>query len=209
MDIAARGVHRESFRRNRYYLTANRKNIPSHGNAPSQGAKTTHLSRTVKQDSSKNPDQITSPWSMPLSDTISAPKSAYQIRPTTRSGPDVQISGPESEPGSNSFDHTGIVDRKSSSSDGDPLTQTAKPDTGFTLPQDTKNFKHWSLGRSKPSKPLALRQVDCSHRGNSGNNGGNEEEEEEEEEEDIGLHMWEKGETVAMEVPWFRCKVDA
>ncbi|MCJ1269031.1 hypothetical protein MMC22_008919 [Lobaria immixta] len=203
MDVATRGVRREAFRRNRYYLTANREIIPSHGNAPSQEAKTSHLA--IKRDSSEDPAQATSPSPIPSTDIISAPEPAFQIRSTNCSGLDGQISGSESEPGSNLFEHTGITDRKNSSCDRNLLTQTAKPGVGFMLPQASKNLKHWSLGRSKPSKPPALRQVDCSDRGNSGDNADDEEEEE----EDIDLHLWDRGRTAAMEVPWFRSKVDA
>ena len=189
MDVAARGM-RQSFRRNRYYLTENK---PSHGNDSSQEAKTSHLGLASKQNSSKDPAHTALPSSIPLSDSTSSPGSPYQTRPTNPSGPDDQISGPESEPGSHSVDHTGIADRKSSSSDGKPLTQPA-----------SKDFKHWPSGRSKHLKLLAYRHGDRSHRGNSGDNEDNGEDDG----GDFDLYMWERGGALGLEVPWFRSKVD-
>ncbi|MCJ1262150.1 hypothetical protein MMC22_002020 [Lobaria immixta] len=203
MDIAARGVRCESFRRNRYYLTANRENMPSHGNAPSQEAKTSHMGLANEKGFSQDSAQITLPSSMPLLDFISSPKPAYQTRPTNRSVSDFQIPGLESEPGSNSFDNTDLSGRKSSSSDGNPLTQTAQQGTGFKLPPASEDFEHWPSGHSKHSKSSAFGHGDHSHGGNSGND------EDEEEEEDIDLYKWERGGAVVMEVPWFRSKVDA
>ena len=204
MDLAARGMRRDTFKRNRYYLPANQENRPSHGNDSSQETKTSHLGRAIDNDLPKDPAQTTLSSSRPSPDSMSPPKSTQQFRPKSRSGSDIQISGPESVPGSNSIDDTCIADRKSFSSDESPLTQTAKSGAGFKLPQAAKDFKHWSSGRSKHPKAIALGRVHRSHHGNSGNN-----ENEEGEEEDIDLYMWERGGAVVMEVPWFRSKVDA
>lgn len=196
MDVAARGMRPKTFEKNRYYHPAKRGDIPLHDNAPSQEARNFHL--TIEKDSSKNPAQTTLP------STISSPKSTYQIRPTYRSGSDLQISGPESEPDSNSLDHTGITDRKTFSSDGHPLTQTSKLGASFVdkLPQGSKDSNHRSSGRPKDFKLLAFRRGGHSHRGNSADN-------DDEEEEKFELQMWERGGSAVVDVPWFRSRVEA
>lgn len=199
MDVAARGMRREAFRGNHYYLTAKRENVPSNDDGSSQEAKNPCLDLAIKKDSSEGPTQATLPLSIPLaSDTIYPPKSTYQMRPINGSVLDVQISGPEFEPGSNSFHPAGTADRKGFS--------TAKLGASFELPQASGNFEQHSSGGSKPSKLLAFQQHDRLHRKNSGDN---EEEDEEKEEEDFDLYMWERGKTVVLEVPWFRSKVEA
>lgn len=202
MDVAARGMRPGAFGVNRYYHTANRADMPSNDSAPSQEAK--NSPSTVKTDISKDPAQTTFPSSIPLSDSIAPPKSSHQFRSTNRSGSDAQISGPESEPESNSFDHIGIADRKSFSSDGNPLTQMTNLGAGFfdKLPQPSEDFKTRSSGRSKDSKLLAFRNGDCSHCGNSSDKS-------EDGIEGIELHQWERRGTVLLEVPWFRSKVEA
>lgn len=202
MDVAARGMRRGTFGENRYYHTANRANMPSNESAPSQQAKNSPL--TIKNDIPKDPAQTTFPLSMPLSDSIALPQSTYQFRSTNRLGSDAQISGPESEPESSSFDHIGIAEGGDFSSDGKPLTQPTKLGAGFLdkLGQPSKGFKTRSSGRSKDSTLLAFRKGDRSHCGNPGDNV-------EDEMEGIELHQWERRGAILFEVPWFRSKVEA
>ena len=195
MDIASRGTRRKTFEKNRYYQVANRRDMPSHDNAPPQDAINSGLIN--RKDSSKDPAQTTLPSS------ISSPKSTYQVRPANRSASYVQISGPEYESELNSLDHTGTADQKGLNGDSHPLTEPAKLGAGFfsKMPQGSKDSNNQSSGRSKGSKLLAFRRRDRSHPGNSGEN--------EDDEEEIELQMWERGGIAVMDVPWFRSKVEA
>ena len=201
MAVAARGIRRRTFGENRYYYTANAEFIPSHDNASSQEAKSSHPAR--KRESFKDPVQTTSSLSLPLSDCISPPKSTYQIKRINGSGSDVQTLGPESEPGSSTFDHTGIADRKSFSNHGKPLTETPQPGAGFfEKPEEAPNdLEHRSSGRCTDTKISAFRRGDHSHGGNS--NG------DEDEEENIDLHLWERRGAVVLRVPWFQYEAEA
>ncbi|MCJ1266404.1 hypothetical protein MMC22_006289 [Lobaria immixta] len=201
MDVAARGIRRRTFGETRYYHTANQESMRSHDNAPQQKAKNSHPS--MKRDSFKDPEQTTAPLSIPLSDSISSPKSNYHLKSATRSGSDVQTLGPKSEPGSSSFDGTGIADRESFSNDGKPLTQTPKLGAGFFDRQQEapEDFKHWSSGRSKDSKLPAFRRGNHSHRDNSDDN--------EDDEGKIDLHLWERRAAVVLGAPWFPSKSEA
>ena len=194
MDLAARGIRREHFRRNRYYLPANQGNRHFHCNDSSQEMNDFHRGPAIDNDLPKGPPQTELSSFRPLPDSRFPPNSTGELRPASRSASDVQTSGPESEPGSISIDH-----------DGNPLTQTAKSGAGFMPPQAPEDFKHLSSGRSKHPKPLALGRVHRSHRENTDNN-EKVEEEEDDDDEDIDPYMWERG---GAQVPWFRSKVDA
>lgn len=197
MAVAARGIRRRTFGENRYYYTANPKSMPSHDNASSQEAKTSHLA--MRRESFKDPDQTTSSLSLPLPDCISSPKSTYQIKPINRSGSDVQILGPESEPGSSTFDYTG-----SFSNDGKPLTETPKSGASFfgKLEKAPNDLEHRSSGRYTDSKISTFRRGDHSHRDNSDGD-------EDDEEEKIDLHLWERRGAVVLRVPWFQYEAGA
>lgn len=202
MDLAARGM-RGSLGESRYHHTVKPKNTSSHDNAPSQEGIDSHL--TMKKGFSKNPTQTTLAPSMPLSDSISSPKSTYQVEPTNRSGSDIQTSGQESEPSAKLFDHTGIADQKSFSRNGNSLTQKAKPGAGFfnKLRRTFQDFSHRSSGPSKESgnsKLVAFRRGDRSHRVDSGDN--------ENDEGEFELQMWERRGTAVRNIPWFRSNVE-
>ena len=196
MDVAARGMTGKTFGKNRYYQKANENDRPSYDNAPSQEMTNSHLA--IKKDSSSyDPAQTALASSVPLSNSISPPKSTYQIRTTNRARSDVQVFGPQSELESSSFDHIDVADRKSSSSDGKPLTQSVKLGPGFL--DTSKDYKKKSSGPSKDSRLVAFRRGGRSHRGKSGDG---------EDEEKFELQMWERRGTAVVDIPWFQSKIE-
>ena len=196
MDFAARGMTGKTIGKNRYYQTANGNDRPSYDNAPSQETTNSHLA--IRKDSSNDPAQTALASSVPLSDSISPPKSTYQIRTTNRSRSDVQVFRPQSELESISFDHIDIAGRKSSSSDGKPLTQKVKLGPGFL--DKSKDYTNKPSGPSKDSKLVAFPRGSRSHLGNSGDG--------EDDEEQFELQMWERRGTAVVDIPWFQSKIE-
>lgn len=200
MDVAARGMRRETFGKNRYYHRTNGKDEPAYDNAPIHGAESSPP--IGQKDLSKTPGPTTLASSIPLSNSLSPPKSTYQIRRTNRSGSDVQNSGPESETESTSMDYIGIEERQSFSIDRKPLTQKGRDGAGFVdkTPPTFADFTRPSTWPSKNSKFLSFRQRLRSHRGNS--------DDDEDDEDGIELQLWERRGTAVVELPWFRTKVE-
>ncbi|MCJ1428744.1 hypothetical protein MMC29_006655 [Sticta canariensis] len=200
MDVAARGMRHQTFGRNRYYHTDNKEGRPSHDNAPSQEAKSSHL--PIKRDSPIQHAQTALASTQPLSDPISPPKPIYQSQPTNRSASDVQGSGLEYQIEPNLFDQNGFTDRQSLISDGNPFTPKASIGAGFYEKPSkvVKGFFHQSVGPPKDSKLLAFRRGDRSHdRSNSGDKV--------EDEGEIELQLWERRGTAVVDIPWFLSKV--
>ena len=201
MDVAARGMRHQALGRNRYYHTDNKEERPSHDNAPSQKAKSSH--QPIQRDSPIHHAQTAMSSTEPLSDPISLPKSIYQSKPTNPSASDVQGFGWEYQLESNAFDQNSVADQQSLIGDGNLLTQKAKKGASF-YDKPSKVFEGFvpqSSGPSKDSKLLTFRRGDRSHdRSNS--------EDKVEDEGEIELQMWERRGTAVVDIPWFISKVE-